>query len=147
MRKSGIQAKVGACILVVLAMLAAQGSAVPPKDTLAGNWQVTVDFDGRKMASILSLSRNKQGEFAGRWISLWGASELSDIRQEENKLSLTMISRFREPASTLSFAGTIEGRNALGDAVSQPGPIWGQGQTRQTDAEGDRSMGCKDQGR
>lgn len=114
MRKSGIQAKVGACILVVLAMLAAQGSAAPPKDTLAGNWQVTVDFDGRKMASILSLSRNKQGEFAGRWISLWGASELSDIRQEENKLSFTMISRFREPASTLSFAGTIEGRTLSG---------------------------------
>jgi len=114
MRESGIQVKVGACALVVLAMLAAQGSAAPVKDALAGNWQVTVDFDGRKMASILSLSRNKQGELAGRWISLWEASELSDIQQEENKLSFTMVSRFREPASTLSFAGTIEGRTLSG---------------------------------
>ncbi|MBN2131622.1 MAG: methyltransferase domain-containing protein [Sedimentisphaerales bacterium] len=114
MNKSRIHAKAGACALVVLAMLAAPGAAAPVKDALAGQWQVTVDYDGRKMASILSLSRSKQGQLGGRWISFWGASELNDVQQEENKLSFTMVSRFREPPSTRSFAGKVEGRTLSG---------------------------------
>jgi len=114
MSKSRIHAKAGACALVVLAMLAVPGSAAQVKNALAGRWQVTVDYDGRKMASILSLSRSQQGKLTGRWISFWGASELNDIQQDDNKLSFTMVSRFREPPSTRSFAGTVEGRTLSG---------------------------------
>ncbi len=128
MSKSRTHAKAGICALVVLAMLAAPESAAPVKDAFAGQWQVTVDFEGRKMVSILSLSRSKQGKLTGRWISLWGASELNDIQQEENKLSFTMVSRFREPPSTLSFAGQVEGRTLSGTLSHDRGQSTVEGQ-------------------
>ncbi|MCK5565530.1 MAG: hypothetical protein KAJ07_09815 [Planctomycetes bacterium] len=76
---------------------------------LYGDWQVKVDSNGRQWESILSFSRDAEGNQVGQWISFWGISELKEVTYEESKLSFAQVRRNREgQASTSKFTGTIK---------------------------------------
>jgi hypothetical protein len=51
-------------------------------------------------------------KLAGQWISFWGLGELTDIKQEANKLSFVQVSRFgeREFTATLVVKADEEGK-------------------------------------
>jgi len=111
--------------LLVLLMLSAQVSAQPSRSRrggLYGDWQVKLDFDGRQMESILSFSRDKEGNRTGHWISFWGLSELKDVKYEEGQLSFVRVRRNREGQSTTSkFTGTIKDGKLSGTLSSDRG--------------------------
>jgi hypothetical protein len=121
MEKSMRQKAVGLLALVVVAVLGAPASGAPAKDPLAGDWRIEVDFDGRQMVSVVSFSRNKQGELAGQWISLRGVDELTNIRAEGNKLSFTQTRRFQEREFTSNFTGTVQNATLSGTLSSARG--------------------------
>jgi len=112
-------------LLLVLMALAAQVSAQPSRRGgrgLYGDWQVKVDFDGRQMDLILSLSRNREGKQIGHWISFRGLSELKDLKYEEGKLSFVRVRQNREGQSTTSkFTGTIKDGKLSGTLSSDRG--------------------------
>jgi len=89
---------------------------------LYGDWQVKVDYNGRQRESILSFSRDKEGNQIGHWISFWGLSELKDVKYEEGKLSFVRVRRNREGQSTTSkFTGTIKDGKLSGILSSNRG--------------------------
>jgi hypothetical protein len=75
---------------------------------LYGDWQVKMKFGEREFESILSFSRNQEGQYTGQWISFWGMNELKDVKFEDNKLSFTQVMRFGGEERTSKFTGTIE---------------------------------------
>jgi hypothetical protein len=99
------------CSLVVLVILSAQvwgGSSGPRRGGFYGDWLVKMTFGERQMESILSFSRDSEGNRTGQWISFWGMNELKDVKFEENQLSFVQVFRFGENESTSTFKGTIE---------------------------------------
>ncbi|MFZ2146126.1 MAG: methyltransferase domain-containing protein [Sedimentisphaerales bacterium] len=108
--------------LIVLLMPLAQLQAGQAKREIAGDWQVKVDFDGRQMESILSFSRDEEGNRIGRWVSFWGLSELKEVKYEDGQLSFVWVSRNREGQSTTSrFIGTIADGKLYGTLSSDRG--------------------------
>lgn len=113
--------------LIALLTTLAQASAGQAKKGITGDWQVKVDFDGRQMTSILSLSNDKDGKLKGEWISFWGLSELKDVKYEGNQLSFVQVNRFREQESTTNFTGTIQRGQFAGTFSSDRGQYNAEG--------------------
>jgi hypothetical protein len=88
-------------------IFSAQASAGQQKRGIAGDWEITMNFNGRKVTSIVSFSQDKEGKLKGKWISFWGFNELSNLKYEDNKLSFKQVSRFRDNEFTSNFAGAI----------------------------------------
>ncbi len=113
------------CSLMLLAVLSAQVLAQPSSSRrrrgIYGDWQVKVEFGERQMESILSFSRNSEGNMTGQWISFWGANELKDVKFEENKLSFVQVIRFGDNEFTQNFTGTVEDGKISGIVSSDRG--------------------------
>jgi len=108
--------------LLVLLTPLAQLQAGQAKRGITGDWQVKVDFDGRQSESILSFTRDEEGNRIGRWVSFWGLSELKDVKYENGQLSFVRVSRNREGQSNTSrFTGTIESGKLTGTLSSDRG--------------------------
>jgi hypothetical protein len=110
---------------MVLTILSAEVRAQPSQSRgrgLYGDWQVKVDYDGRQFESILSFSRDSEGNQIGSWISFMGLSELKDVKYEEGQLSFAWSRQNREGESTTSsFKGTIEDGKISGILSSDRG--------------------------
>lgn len=117
------------CALVALVIsstqVLAQDSARPSRSRRGGfygDWQVKLSFGERQMDSILSFSRDREGNRTGQWISSWGLSELKDVKFEEGKLSFTQERQNREGQSTTTkFTGTIKDGKLAGILSSDRG--------------------------
>ena len=113
------------CTLIVIVTLTVQVSAQPSSSSrwrLYGDWLVKVDYDGRQFESILSFSRDRDGNLTGNWISFMGLSELKDIKYEEGKISFSRESRGRDGETrTSNFKGTIEDGKISGTWSSSRG--------------------------
>ena len=113
------------CSLMVLIMLSTQVWAQPSQSRgrgLYGDWQVKVDYGQGRYDSILSFSRDKEGNQVGQWITFWGLRELQDLKYEEGQLSFSMVRRNREGESTTSkFTGKIEEGKLTGTISSDRG--------------------------
>ena len=114
-----------AALVISSAQVLAQDSARPSRSRrggLYGDWQVKVSFGERQMDSILSFSRDREGNQTGKWISFWGLSELKDVKFEEGKLSFTQERQNREGQSTTTkFTGTIKEGKLAGILSSDRG--------------------------
>jgi hypothetical protein len=107
--------------LIVLTMSLTQVSAGQAKRGITGDWQLKVDFDGRQMSSILSLSEDDDGKLKGELINFWGLSELRDLKHEGNELSFVQVNRFRDQERTTKFTGSIQRGKLTGTLSSERG--------------------------
>jgi len=124
MERKAILKVVLVCLLIGSFILPVQVSAQQSQSGrggLYGDWQITMKFGERPMESILSFSRNQEGQYAGQWISFWGMNELKDVKFEENKLSFTQVVQFQDQEMTSKFTGTIEQGELSGLLVSDRG--------------------------
>lgn len=98
------------CFILVMVMISVDLMAQTSsrRRGLYGDWKVIVDFDGMKFDSILSFSRNREGQRTARWISLMGVDELKDVKIEENAITFTHERQNRDGQTmTSKFKGTI----------------------------------------
>lgn len=112
------------CLLVVSFILPIRVSGQQPRSRrggLYGDWQIKMKFGEREVESILSFSRNQEGQYTGYWISFFGMNELKDVTFEDNKLSFTYIMRFRDQEMTSKFTGAVEEGELSGFLVSDRG--------------------------
>ena len=90
--------------------------------SLYGDWEVKVDYDEWQMESILSFSRDSEGNQTGQWISFWGMNELKDIKFEDDKLSFVQTYQGRDGQSrTSTFAGTVKSGEISGTVSGDRG--------------------------
>ncbi|MBN2314310.1 MAG: hypothetical protein JXM79_10295 [Sedimentisphaerales bacterium] len=111
-------------MLVVSFILPVHVSAQPQRSRrggLYGDWQIKMKFGEREMESILSFSRNQEGQYTGQWISFWGMTDLKDVTFEDNKLSFTHTVQFGDQEITSKFTGTIEQGELSGLLVNDRG--------------------------
>ena len=116
------------CALVALVISSAQvlaqespQPARPRRGGLYGDWLVKMTFGERQMESILSFSRDKEGNRTGQWISFWGINDLKDVKFEDGKLSFLQVVRFGENEFRSTFTGTIEDDKLTGTLSSDRG--------------------------
>ena len=113
--------------LIIVLMTLTHVSAGSAKRGIQGDWQVKIDYNGREVSSILSLSSGKDGNLKGEWISFWGLSDLKDLKYEGNQLSFVRISRFGGRESTTKFTGTIRRGQLSGTFSSDRGEYKAEG--------------------
>lgn len=113
------------CSLMLVVVLSAQVLAQPSSSRrrrgIYGDWQVKVEFGEREMESILSFSRDEEGNLTGQWISFWGVNDLKDVEFEENKLSFVQVIQFGDNEFTQNFTGTVEEGKMTGVLSSDRG--------------------------
>jgi len=116
MKQLAFHKTVGLLALMIFVALLVPASAGTARKGILGDWQVTMDFDGRQIESILSFSMDKEDKLSGQWIS-FGVSELTDIKYEGSELSFVQVNRFGDNEFRSTFTGTIE-RGKLSGTVS-----------------------------
>lgn len=109
--------------VTALVLLAGPVSAQQSRQNgLSGDWNVKTDFNGRQMDSILSFSRDQDGNVTGQWIGFGGVSALKDVKLEEGKLSFTRVMQGRDgQSSTSTFKGTLADGKLTGALSSERG--------------------------
>ncbi len=130
MERKAILKVVLVCLLVVSFILPVRVSAQQGRfrrGGLYGDWQLKKEVGEQQMESILSFSRNQEGNYVGQWINFWGMNELKDIKFEDNKLSFTQVFRFQDQEMTSKFTGTIEEGKLSGLMISDRGEMEIQG--------------------
>ena len=106
-------------LLLLVGPVSAQQSR---RGGLYGDWNIKMEFNGRQMDSILSFSRDQDGNMTGQWISFMGVNALKDVKFEEGKLSFARVSQNRDgQSSTTTFKGTIEEGKLSGTLSSERG--------------------------
>ena len=108
-------------VLAIISALPAQASAAAVGDRITGDWQLELSSDTRQSVSVLSLSKGKAGALSGKWLSLYGVSNLKDLKYEDNKLTFTRASAYRDQETTSSFTGTMEKARLTGTITSGRG--------------------------
>jgi hypothetical protein len=130
MERKAILKVVLVCLLVVSFILPVRVSAQQSRfrrGGLYGDWQIKMEVGEQQMESILSFSRNQEGNYVGQWINFWGMNELKDVKFEDNKLSFTQVFRFQDQEMTSKFTGTIEEGKLSGLMISDRGEMEIQG--------------------
>lgn len=98
-RKAGYRS-----IIVIGLLLLVQTSLALAGDEIMGDWEVTIDFEGRKSYAALSITKNEDGTLKGKW----GSSELSDIKYEDEKLTFTITRGPADRQFTTDYKGTLK---------------------------------------
>jgi hypothetical protein len=113
-----------AVLICIMMVLPAQVSAQPTGRGrgIFGDWNVTMEFNGRQMQSILSFSRDQDGNPTGQWISFWGVNDLEDLKFEDGQLSFKRVMQGRDGQEmTSTFKGTIADGKLTGTVSSDRG--------------------------
>ena len=116
MKQSAFRKAVGFLAFIVLVSICVPVTAGTAKRGIQGDWQITMDFNGRQVDSILSFSSDKDGKLTGQSIG-FGVSELEDIKHEGSQLSFVQVNRFGDNEFRSTFTGTIE-RGKLSGTIS-----------------------------
>ncbi len=101
-----------------LTMLLLFAGALPViAEDVTGDWDMTMDFNGNKAFSTLMITKNPDGTLGGRW----GASDLSNVKLEGDKLTLARTVRFGDNESTMNYVGTVKDGKLTGQWSSDRG--------------------------
>ncbi len=133
-------------MLLVAVMLGSVYSAERPAGPgmggmfIFGDWVVKTTFGERQFESILSFARGADGTWTGQWISLWGVSDLNDVRFDDGTLTFTQVMAGRDGQTMTSrFTGKIEEGKLVGVLKGDRGetPMTGERRRRAGRAVGD----------
>ncbi len=121
-----------AVVVCAVVVVAAQAWAQPTgqrRRGLYGDWVIKSEFNGRTMESILSFSRDQDGNQTGQWISFWGVSDLKNVQFEDGQVSFTREMRGRDGETmTSTFKGTIADSKLTGTVSGGRGDYTLEGQ-------------------
>lgn len=94
-----------------------------------GDWLVKNEFNGRTMESILSFSRDQDGNQTGQWIGFGGVTDLKNVQIEDGQVSFTREMRGRDGETmTSTFKGKIEDGKLVGTVSGGRGDYTLEGQ-------------------
>jgi len=109
--------------LVSILALAAGTSSVLGAEEITGNWEITMDFNGRQSFATLSISRNADGTLAGKW----GESELTDVKFEDTKLTFVRTIKMQDQEFKMTYEGTLKDGRLTGKISGERGEFSANG--------------------
>jgi hypothetical protein len=108
--------------IFVLAFVSAP-ALVFAAEGIAGDWEMTMDFNGRTTFATLSIAKKADGAFTGTW----GRNELSDVKFDGEKLTFTRTIKMGEREFTMTYAGTLKEGKLTGTLSSDRGSFAANG--------------------
>jgi hypothetical protein len=90
---------------------------------VVGDWNMTMDFNGNQAFATLMITKNPDGTLGAKW----GASDLSNVKLEGDKLTFTRIMRFGDNESTSNFTGAVKDGKLAGQWSSDRGEFEANG--------------------
>jgi hypothetical protein len=92
-------------------------------DDITGPWEMTMDFGGRPSFATLTVSKNAEGTFAGKW----GSDALSNVKFDGQKLTFTRTVKWGDNEFTMTYAGTLKDGKIAGEFSTDNGPFGANG--------------------
>ena len=110
-----------------------------------GDWNIETQFGEMTFQSILSFSRDQDGNLTGNSINFFGLNPLKDISLEDGQLQYTLTRMGRDGAITSKFKGNIADGKISGTMSSDQGDtkITGKRAPRVSRAVGSWAMTIK----
>src|ERR1041385_2318715 len=104
--------------IVVLACLTGPGvrTAGAAEDP-TGIWEMKVDLNGRETFATLSLKKKPDGRLTGKW----GSSEITDVKQDGDKLTFVRTLKFGDNEFKTTFEGKLKDGKLEGTISSDRG--------------------------
>jgi hypothetical protein len=100
-------------LLVILAVGVPQALA----EEISGDWELTMDFNGRQTFATLSIAKGTDGALTGKW----GSSDLSNVKLDGQKLTFVRTIKFGDQEFTMNYAGTLKDGKLAGTVSSDRG--------------------------
>jgi len=113
----------GKFVVLFCLLLLVQTSLVWAAEDITGDWQITMDFDGRQSFATLSISKKPDGTLTGTW----GSSELSNVKFEDGKLTFVRTIRFGDQEFSMDYSGTLKDGKLTGTMSSDRGEFAANG--------------------
>ncbi len=101
-------------VVLLLVLLAGESQVLGAQGVL-GDWEITMDSNGRQSFARLSISKKADGTMVGKW----GESELTDIKFEKQRLTFVRVRKWRDREFKLSYEGTLKDGKLVGTLTSE----------------------------
>ncbi len=108
---------------VLIALAIGIPQALAAAEEIAGDWELSMDFNGRQTMATLSIAKKPDGSLTGQW----GSSDLSNVKFDGQKLAFTRTMRFGDQEFSMDFSGTLKDGKLTGNLSSDQGenPVTG----------------------
>jgi hypothetical protein len=90
---------------------------------IVGDWDMTMNFNDNKSNATLTIAKNPDGTLNGKW----GASDLSNVKLEGDKLTFTRTVKFGDNEMTSNYTGTVKDGKLTGQWSSDRGEFEANG--------------------
>jgi hypothetical protein len=117
MNQTIVHKKVEKFIILTCLLLLFQTSYVKAAEDITGQWEMKMEFGGRESFATMTISKEADGSFAGRW----GSNELSNVKFENGKLTFVRIIRFGDQEFSMDYVGTLKEGKITGQMSSDRG--------------------------
>ena len=94
---------------------------------LFGEWEMKLNFDSSQMNSILTFTRDKEGELTAQWVSIFGIGEVKDIKHKGKDITFTLYNPIGDSEYIGNFIGTLDKGELSGILSSDSGEITTEG--------------------
>ena len=108
---------IGRTFVLICLMLFTHTSLVWAAEDITGQWELTVEFGGRDSFATLSISKQADGGFAGKW----GSGDLSNVKFQDGKLTFVRIIQFGDQEFIMDYTGTLKDGKITGTMSSDQG--------------------------
>ena len=78
---------------------------------ISGDREVTLTSKDREFTSILSFTRDQEGQYTGQSNNVFGVLDLQDVKFEDNRLSYTRVMRLGDRTLTSEYSRTVDLEN------------------------------------
>lgn len=110
----------------VMLALGASPIGLLAQGDITGEWELTMDRNGRESFATLTISKKADGSFAGKW----GSAELSSVKFDGQKLSFVRTLRFGDQEFSVNYDGTLKDGRLTGTVSSERGNYAANGARR-----------------
>src|SRR4030095_6647232 len=105
-------------LLATLSLLVAAASArLSAADDVTGEWEVKMDRNGRETFATLTISKQVDGSYKGKW----GSTDLSDVKVDGQKLTFVRTLKFGDNEFKMNYEGTLKDGVITGSVSSDRG--------------------------
>ena len=117
----------GLLSLVIVMFLCGAVFAASQSRGLFGEWDMKLNFDNWEAKSILTFSRNVEGELTAQWVSIFGIGDVKEIKRKGKNITFTLLNDMGDQVYEGNFIGTLEKGVLAGVLSGDSGEITTEG--------------------